>query len=83
MREDREHPDVRIARRAETLARVAAVAQSKVERLTGTVLECKASDKERQALIKKLKSAGLLVSVDEPPPPKEQPPRIWIKRRRW
>lgn len=68
---------------AETAARVAAAAQSKVERLTGTVLECKASDKERQVLIKKLKSAGLLVSVDEPSPPKEQPPRIWIKRRRW
>lgn len=31
MREDREHPDVRIARRAETLARVAAVAHERGE----------------------------------------------------
>src|SRR5699024_12279526 len=31
MREDREHPDVRIARRAETLSRVAAVAHERGE----------------------------------------------------
>ena len=35
MREDREHPDVRIARRAETLARVAAVAHERGEVSTG------------------------------------------------
>lgn len=35
MREDREHPDVRIARRAETLARVAAVAHERGEVSSG------------------------------------------------
>lgn len=35
MREDREHPDVRIARRAETLSRVAAVAHERGEVSTG------------------------------------------------
>lgn len=35
LREDREHPDVRIARRAETLARVAAVAHERGEVSTG------------------------------------------------
>ena len=35
MREDREHPDVRIARRADTLSRVAAVAHERREVLPG------------------------------------------------
>ena len=67
----------------ETALRIIGLAKGSATAVSDTMLVYKDPSKQRAALIKKLKSAGMLVSVDEPPPVVKRVVQRVYRRRGW